>query len=194
MKAQRSRLPEAHEILALTQKLTALNSMGNQELANEYTRLFRQAPRSANREFLIRQVADALQRQMEGTERGLSQRASQRRKELERRFPPEWEQRVTNAGVFGRDSPKRARADPVPESGATARHGKRDARLPPPGSVIGRVHEGRFHSVIVGESTFEHEGVTYRTLSAVARKITGQQRNGFRFFQLSSETEPAKEQ
>ena len=67
-------------------------------------------------------------------------------------------------------------------------------RLPPPGSVIGRVLGGRLHSVIVGESTFEYEGVTYPTLSAVARKITGQQRNGFRFFHLSSETESAKEQ
>jgi hypothetical protein len=195
MKTQRSRLPEAHEVRALTQKLTALNSMGNQELANEYTRLFRKAPRSANREFLIRQVADAVQRQLEGADGGLSAAATHRRRELERRFPPEWERRVSNAGLFGREPPTRSRDAPVPGIAPTeVRDGERDPRLPPPGSVIGRVHEGRLHSVVVREATFEYEGASYRTLSAVARKITGRQWNGFRFFQLSSATESVKEQ
>ncbi len=38
--------------------------------------------------------------------------------------------------------------------------------------------------VIVLADGFEYEGERYRTLSAVARKITGTHVNGFRFFNL----------
>src|SRR5690606_41994050 len=62
-----------------------------------------------------------------------------------------------------------------------------DPRLPAPGSAIVRQYKGRTIRVVVlpdGEG-FEHDGERYRTLSAVAKKVTGSHINGFRFFRLA---------
>jgi hypothetical protein len=39
--------------------------------------------------------------------------------------------------------------------------------------------------VLVLENGFEYEGAIYKTLSAVAKKITGQHCNGYHFFKLN---------
>ena len=53
-----------------------------------------------------------------------------------------------------------------------------------PGSVLVREWAGRIHRVMVLEEGFAWEGKTYRSLSQVARVITGTQWNGRRFFGL----------
>jgi hypothetical protein len=60
-----------------------------------------------------------------------------------------------------------------------------DSRLPPPRSVIERVYKGQTILVLVLETGFEYDGAIYKTLSAVAKKITGQHCNGYHFFKLS---------
>ncbi len=62
----------------------------------------------------------------------------------------------------------------------------RDPRLPMPGTVITRPYKGRLVRVTVGEAGFEYEGTSYRSLSAVARAVTGSHCNGYLFFQLGS--------
>ena len=56
----------------------------------------------------------------------------------------------------------------------------------PAGSAIVRQYKGRTHRVVVLEhgKGFEYDGDRYRTLTAVAKKITGSHINGFRFFKL----------
>ena len=59
-------------------------------------------------------------------------------------------------------------------------------RQPPkPGSVITRQYEGQEIAVTVREDGFEYEGQMYRSLSAIAREITGTTWNGWRGFGLS---------
>jgi hypothetical protein len=60
-----------------------------------------------------------------------------------------------------------------------------DNRLPPPKSVLERVYKGEKVLVLVVENGFEYEGAIYKTLSAVAKKITGQHCNGYHFFKLN---------
>ncbi len=48
-----------------------------------------------------------------------------------------------------------------------------DDRLPLPGTVITREYKGQTLEVTVLDRGFEHDGETYRTLSAVAKAITG---------------------
>jgi DUF2924 family protein len=60
-------------------------------------------------------------------------------------------------------------------------------RLPPPGSVIIREYRGESLRVTVLPDGFEHEGERYRSLSAVAKAVTGQHLNGFAFFRLTKE-------
>jgi len=62
-----------------------------------------------------------------------------------------------------------------------------DNRLPPSGSVITRLYKGDSLQVKVLDDGFEFEGETFTSLSAVARKITGQHMNGFLFFRLGKE-------
>lgn len=54
-----------------------------------------------------------------------------------------------------------------------------------PGSTLIRTWRGRTHEVVVrGPRAFEHRGVTYATLTEVARAITGSHWSGPRFFGL----------
>lgn len=55
-----------------------------------------------------------------------------------------------------------------------------------PGTVLRREYKGRTLLVTVLPGGFEHEGVIYRSLSAVARAATGSHWNGRLFFGLSS--------
>jgi hypothetical protein len=59
-----------------------------------------------------------------------------------------------------------------------------DIRIPPPGQVIERHYKGKLLIVMVMTDCFEFEGERYKSLTAVARAITGSHCNGFHFFQL----------
>ena len=50
--------------------------------------------------------------------------------------------------------------------------------------VLAREWRGVRHEVEVSDGGFHHQGVTYRSLSEVARAITGTRWNGLRFFGL----------
>ena len=62
-----------------------------------------------------------------------------------------------------------------------------DGRVPPPGSTITRVYKGQTLEVAVLPTGFEFEGEVYKSLSAVAKKITGSHCNGYLFFRLAKE-------
>lgn len=51
-----------------------------------------------------------------------------------------------------------------------------------PGTKLIREWQGKTHGVIVLDNGFEYDGEGYRSLSAIARKITGARWSGPRFF------------
>lgn len=53
-----------------------------------------------------------------------------------------------------------------------------------PGALLVREYEGEQHQVTVAQNGFIWEGVTYPSLSTIARRITGTKWNGPRFFGL----------
>ena len=61
----------------------------------------------------------------------------------------------------------------------------RGERTLSPGTVLVREHDGVNHHVMALEEGFAWNGATYRSLSEVARAITGTRWNGRRFFGLS---------
>ena len=72
---------------------------------------------------------------------------------------------------------------------ATIRLIKNERSGPPPvrlapGTRLAREWQGQRHEVEVVDSGFRHRDVTYRSLSEVARTITGTRWNGLRFFGL----------
>ena len=147
--------------LGIQAELTAMATMTVGQLRERYACLFQEESRSGNRRYLIKRMAWRLQSLESGS---LSERALQRAMQL--------------AGE------SEIRVGP-PRSSAEARLVvERDRRLPPPGSRITRVYKGRTLQVIVLEQGFELEGQSYRTLSALARTITGSHLNGYAFFKL----------
>jgi DUF2924 family protein len=65
-----------------------------------------------------------------------------------------------------------------------ARQGSPPRRPFKPGTLLVRDYRGERHTVTVARDGFEWQGRTYRSLSAIARAITGTQWNGPRFFAL----------
>lgn len=63
----------------------------------------------------------------------------------------------------------------------------RDKRLPAPGSVIKRVYKDKEYKVKVKTDSFELNGETYTSLTAVAKAIIGSDNeiNGYAFFKLA---------
>ena len=61
----------------------------------------------------------------------------------------------------------------------------RDQRLPAIGTIITKVHRGHQVKVVIKVDGFVHDGVRYRSLSAIARKLMGGTSiNGYGFFGL----------
>lgn len=59
-----------------------------------------------------------------------------------------------------------------------------DPRLPPPGNIIERQYKGKMIRVIVLQDGFEYEGQRYKSLTAIAKEVSGSHFNGFLFFRL----------
>jgi len=159
-------------------EIDRLQRLTTGELAERYEALHGRPARTRHRAYLIRKIAWRIQANAEGD---LTERARRRAAEL----ADDAEVRVM--------APKMLICPPQPNGGATiARtmpNGEHnDPRLPSPGSAIVRQYKGRTIRVVVladGEG-FEHDGERYRTLSAIAKKVTGSHINGFRFFRLGS--------
>jgi hypothetical protein len=62
-------------------------------------------------------------------------------------------------------------------------------RLPRPGTILTRRYKGRTLQVEVLEHGFAFEGKTYRSLSAVAKAVTGSHCSGHFFFGLTEKGE-----
>src|SRR5260370_41817175 len=60
-----------------------------------------------------------------------------------------------------------------------------------PGSRLVREWHGRTHTVCVTDDGFEFQGKTYRSLTKIARDITGAQWSGPRFFGLTNRSRTA---
>jgi hypothetical protein len=64
--------------------------------------------------------------------------------------------------------------------------GKRKKGMPPVGTQFIREHDGEEHRVMVLADGFEYRGCKYRSLSEIARLITGTRWSGPLFFGLKS--------
>lgn len=63
---------------------------------------------------------------------------------------------------------------------------KKKTGMPPVGTQFVREHDGEEHRVMVLEDGFEYRGCKYRSLSEIARLITGTRWSGPKFFGLKT--------
>lgn len=170
--------PRTTTTTALADELAGLDRLTTTELCARYAALYGQPTRTRHKAYLVRKVAWRLQARAEG---GLTDRARARAAELADdadvriMLPKAPAQREPPAPA----APARVVTVASPEAAA-------DPRLPPPGTVLIRPYKGATVRVTVLADGFEHAGERYKTLAAVAQKVTGSHLSGYRFFRLTT--------
>lgn len=143
----------------IPEEIAELRAMDVASLSARYETVFGRPPRVKHREFLWKRIAWKIQEQRFG---GLSDAAKRRLDELIAEIDlPLSETRRTPTGRLV-VTPKR--------------------HQPAVGTTITREWRGQQFAVRVVEGGFEWDGVPYRSLSAVAKAITGAHWNGKLFF------------
>src|SRR5437773_577058 len=149
--------------------IAALQRLTMQELRAHYAELFGETTSAKNRTWVLRRVAWRLQALAEGD---LSERARQRAAELAndadlRTTLPRVREPVSVAQQCSQAAATTCRSDP---------------RLPMPGTILTREYKGQTLQVEVLAEGFAYAGQTYKSLSAVAKAVTGAHCSGYWFF------------
>jgi Protein of unknown function (DUF2924) len=167
-------------LVDITREIDELRALPSRELARKYEALFGAPTRSNNREYLLRQIAWRLQDDA-GHFEAIRARVEKLAPSVE--VPVRWQQKAARAEGLPIVEPKESRP-PGATAGTDPTKAKvgRDPRLPPPGTVLERLHDGRSHSIVVLDDAFEYAGERFATLTEIARAITGAKWNGFEFF------------
>jgi len=161
-----------------TTDLAALDRMSTGELAERYKELHGQPCRTRHRAYLIRKVAWRIQAQAEGD---LTERARKRAAEL----ADDAEIRVMAPKTMI-CPPQVGETVTVTRQVPTDEEKPNDPRMPPPGTALVRQYKGRTIRAVILEDgqSVEWNGERFRTLSALANRITRSHMSGFRFFRL----------
>jgi hypothetical protein len=154
--------------LDIEAELRAMEAMKPQQLRDKYLEVWGEPTRSGNKRFMIKRIAWRLQANAEGD---LPERVRRRALELAR----DSDLRTT--------PPKNTIIDdgPVVRRIRTAKGPDR----PMPGTQLTRPYKGRTIVVTVLTDGYEYDGRKYRSLTAVAKDITGSHVSGVAFFNLN---------
>ena len=156
--------------MTIAKEVAALGRMTVSELRSKHVEAFGEPTRTGNRDYLVKRIAWRLQANAHGD---LSEQARRRAEEL------------ANDADLRTTAPKVRKTEDRPAlTRQTSVAFDSDSRLPMAGSNIKRLYKGREIVVRVLPKGFEYEGEVYRTLSAVAKAITGTHWNGYHFFNL----------
>jgi hypothetical protein len=151
----------------VAKELAALEAMKVNELRAKYAQVFGEETRVGNKAWLVKRVIWRLQALAEGD---LSERARRRAAELAQdadlRLSPPRQKQAVPTSVH-----KNGKAN-VPVNGY----------LPLPGTILTRWYKGQTLKVQVLRHGFEYDSQVYKSLSAVAKAITGSHTSGHLFF------------
>ena len=155
-------------------EVAALKRMSVGQLRERFAEVFGEQTNARHKQWLIKRIAWKMQANIEGD---ISERARRRAAELSK-------------DVDMRTSAPKQRLAVATDSNETTTatiQTDADERLPPSGTTLVRPYKGQSIQVRVLSNGFEFEGTIYKSLSAVAKKATGQHCNGFQFFKLNKQ-------
>ena len=159
----------------VAKEVAAMLGMTVPDLRRKYANVFGEECRSRHKRFLIKRIIWRMQANAEGD---LSKRARRRAEEL------------ANDADLRVQAPRRTNVttgDGTLPASATGTIAPADTRLPMPGNVLTREYKGRAVRVtVLQDGRFEYEGDAYRSLSAIAKVVTGSHWNGYYFFGLKN--------
>jgi hypothetical protein len=160
--------------LHVSKEVAALQRLTIRELRTRYAEVFGDTTNASNRSWLVKRITWRLQALAEGD---LSERAKCRAAEL-----------ANDADL--RLSPPKVKPAPMEATGRTVTvvlGDKADDRLPLPGTILIREYKGSAVQVKVLTNGLEFEGAVYKSLSAVAKAVTGSHCNGYLFFRMGQQ-------
>jgi hypothetical protein len=152
----------------LSQHIDQLRYLTTAQLKLKYRDLFGQTSHSNHKDYLFRRVAWRIQAVAEG---GLSERARQYAREI----ATDVDMRLC--------APTKAIGTQLAFRVANASK-QLDPRVPPPGTQLIKRYKDKTLTVTVLEDGYEYGERVYKSLSAIARQVTGTQWNGYVFFGL----------
>lgn len=165
--------------LNVGQLMSQLERMTVTELRRKYAEVFGEETRSNHKAYLVRRIAWRTQANAEGDLTERAQRLRERAMEI-----------ACDADLRMR-SPGPSRGAPATSPSTTAVLAvSADDRLPMPGALLTREYRGRTIRVRVLPKGFDFEGTIYRSLSAIAKEITGAHWNGYLFFGIEKPRKP----
>jgi len=162
--------------LNVAKEVAAMERMTVPELRARYAEVFGEECRSRHKQLLVKRIAWRLQALTGGD---LSERARMRAAEL-----------ANDADLrLHAPTPKKAASAGLTAAGTLV--AAADNHRPLPGTVLRREYKGRTVHVMVLDKGFEYEGDVYRSLTAVAKAVTGSHWNGYLFFGLKEGSDEA---
>ena len=160
--------------ISIAAQVKALDGMTVAQLRERWLEVFGEETKQRHRRYLIKRLAWKLQEdQLPKLTPEQEERGAEYRREYEAMPPEKWFPRAGKKGA--------SRAPQKPRSSVRGR------RLPRPGSLLTRTFKGRELTVKILDPGFEYNGRVYRSLSGVAREITGTSWNGWKFFGLDGD-------
>lgn len=158
--------------LNITKEVANMERLSVGALCERYREVFGEDTKARNKQWLIKRIAWKLQANEEGD---ISERARKLAMEI-----------AQSSDI--RTSAPKIRTRPIEatlETATTIITPPADSRLPVAGTVLMKNYKGRSIQVRVLPNSFEFEGDQYKTLTSIARIVTGQKNiNGFQFFKL----------
>lgn len=150
--------------------LMQLMSVG--ELRHKYGEVFGESTNARNKVWLVKRIAWRMQANVEGD---LSERARKRAMEI-----------ANDADI--RMMPPRERKSKAPEPEQTVvrvQVNSKPTRSLSVGQSLMRNYKGQNIVVVVKNDGFEWKGQKFKSLTAVAKAVTGKHWNGFNFFRVN---------
>lgn len=158
--------------LNIEKEAATLRRMTVGQLQEKFSEVFGESTNARHKQWLVKRILWRLQAIVEGD---ISDRARKRANDL------------ANDADLRTSAPKKPSSEPSVDRSSTSRlEVSKDGRLPLPGALLVREYKGQTLQVRVLPKGFEFEGEVFKSLTAVAKKITGQHCNGFYFFKLSN--------
>jgi len=151
-------------MLNIEKEVVNMRQLTTDELRKVYAEVFLEATNNRNKQWLIKRIAWRMQANAEGD---LSVRARQRAAEL-----------ANDADLLMNPPGNRKAKTSAPTAPANIQH----SDYFPPGMKLQREYKGKHISVEVLDVGFSYNGEYFKSLTAVAKAITGKHWNGFHFF------------
>jgi len=158
----------------MTTQLSKLRKLDLAELQAEYERVFEKSSKSRNRDWLFKVIAKKIQDNEEPESANKPIALPTLIAKFERK-PKSRSRNVTKKAAAKKSDGKKTKVKAI---------GERDSRLPKSGTTLTREWHGKKYLVKVLDSGFEYGGKPYRSLSGVAKQISGQIVNGFLWWGL----------